>query len=113
MSQSLAKFVLSELLDMAAALGELKARIQALEARPLCPAHGTTTSRTCSPSHRTKLSPEALLKAGEVLAQIGPPLWRGLLWLLPRAISWGGALWGLGSAAWQMLSPLLQRVLLP
>ena len=46
---------------------------------------------------------ELALRAGELLTQIGPPLWRGIIWLAPRVVLWGGLLQG----AWSMLRRLI------
>jgi hypothetical protein len=46
---------------------------------------------------------ELALRAGELLTQIGPPLWRGIIWLAPRVVLWGGLL----QAAWSMLRRLV------
>jgi hypothetical protein len=46
---------------------------------------------------------ELALRAGELLTQIGPPLWRGIIWLAPRVVLWGGLL----QAAWSMLRRLI------
>jgi hypothetical protein len=46
---------------------------------------------------------ELALRAGELLTQIGPPLWRGIIWLAPRVVLWGGLL----QAGWLMLRRLV------
>jgi hypothetical protein len=46
---------------------------------------------------------ELALRAGELLTQIGPPLWRGIIWLAPRVVLWGGLL----QAGWSMLRRLI------
>jgi hypothetical protein len=46
---------------------------------------------------------ELALRAGELLTQIGPPLWRGIIWLAPRVVLWGGLL----QAGWSMLRRLV------
>ena len=72
----------------------LNRRLEALEQR--LSDQPTTTSGSTK-----KL--ELMIRGGELLTQIGPPLWRGIIWLAPRVVLWGGLL----QAGWSMLRRLI------
>ena len=72
----------------------LSRRLEALEQRQ--------SPQTTSGSTGTKKL-ELAIRAGEILTQIGPPLWRGILWLTPRLVLWGGAIQGAWAVARRLL----------
>lgn len=105
--EAMLKHMLGELLDMADSLGELRARIAMLEARHHPHPAGPTASPISSPPGRKPMSIETLLKLGEQMQSLGPAIWRGVLWLAPRAILWWGAMQGLWAAAVRWLQGIV------
>ena len=88
------RYVYDRLLRLSSDVGEVKARLVVVESD----LRRSTHSPAALLDHRQ--TAEHAVRAYEILAHLAPLVWRGILWLLPRVVLFGGFLQGL----WQALA---------